>query len=149
VKRSIAVLALAAAVAAVLMVPAATAKDARGPACTNFVSGDASYSTTTQTVTVEMKLDAPGCTGIYLLDIYNLAGDTQLANNVEPSAFTADPESGNTIVNFTYTFSSGAPSDGVCLVVESYHRGHVADRAPDTDCQPVDATSGGGGQGFS
>jgi hypothetical protein len=146
-------LALVAALVALVAEPALPGRDARGPACTNFISGDASYNATTGTVTADMQLASAGCTGTYLLDIYAFTSDgtgTPLADNVASSGYSVHPETGNTVVSFSYTFSSGtAPSDGVCLVVESYHSGHVADRAPDGGCQPVDATSGGGGQGFS
>jgi hypothetical protein len=134
-KRLMGTLAVAAALLAGLAAPAATAKDAKGPPCTNFIKGDASYNSATGMVTAEMTLDAAGCTGTYLLDIFDLSGSPQLADNVEPSSYSVDPETGNTIVNFMHTVSSGLT--GVCLVVESYHSGHVADRAPNTGCEPI------------
>jgi hypothetical protein len=147
-KRSIGVLALVVALAAALTVPAATGKDARGPACTDFIGGDAFYSynpeTTSGTVTVEAQLAAPDCTGEYVLTIYSLTsgGEGQpLVRSVEPTGFDVHPETGNTLVLFSYTFTSSAPSDGVCVAVESFHRGHVADRSPDSGCFAVAANS--------
>jgi hypothetical protein len=148
-KRLIGLLALAAALAAVLVVPAATAKDKdyKGPACTNFIAGDPGYgyneTTTGGIVEVTMTLDAPACAGAtYLLDIYNLSGAVLLVADVQGTA-------SGTTVTFSYTFASGAPSDGVCLVAKSIHSGRVSDRAPDTGCQSVPAGSSGGGQGMS
>jgi hypothetical protein len=148
-KRLIGLLALAAALAAVLVVPAATAKDKdyKGPACTNYVFGDVGYlynaSTTGGTVEATMTLDAPACAGTtYLLDIYANDRTTLLVADVQGTP------SGTTVF-FSYTFASGAPSDGVCLVAKSIHSGRVSDRAPDTGCEPVPAGSSGGGQGMS
>jgi len=150
-KRLMGTLALAAALAAGLVVSTATGSDTKGPACTNFINGDAVYSynssTASGTVTVEMKLDAADCTGEYRLKIYNFTSTgtgKPLVKNIEPTGYSADPETGKTIVNFSYTFGSGAaPSDGACIVVESFHSGHVADRAPDSGCVALDPISGG------
>jgi hypothetical protein len=148
-KRLIGLLALAVALAAVLVVPAATAKDKdyKGPACTNYVFGDAGYlydsATTGGTVEATMTLDAPACASTtYSLDIYNFSGASLLVPDVQGTA-------SGTTVTFSYTFASGAPSDGVCLVAKSIRNGHVSDRAPDIGCEPFEAGSGGGNQGFS
>jgi hypothetical protein len=146
-KRLIGTLALAAGLASGLVMSAAAANDAKGPPCTNFINGDAVYNSTSGTVSVEMKLDATDCTGEYRLRIYNFTSTgtgKPLVKNIDATGYSADPETGNTIVNFSYTFGSGAaPSDGVCIVVESFHSGHVADRAPDSGCVALDPVSGG------
>jgi hypothetical protein len=153
VKRLLGTLALAAALAAALVVPAAMAidtKDAKGSACTDWVAGganDAGYtfiSSTNATVTANLQLAGSKCSGDYELLIYSFTSTGQgrpLVQGVEPSAFT-ETDSG-TLVTFSYTFTSNAPSDGVCLAAESFQGGHVADRTPDTGCVPVPAGSSG------
>jgi hypothetical protein len=135
---------VAALAAAALLAGTGTASDSRGPACTNFAFGDPFY--VGDTTGADMTLAAPACTGEthFSLDIYSLDGTTLLVPDVAASTV-----SGSTL-SFSYTFPSGtAPSDGVCLVAKSYWRDHVADRAPDSGCQPVLAGSSGGGGGMN
>jgi hypothetical protein len=132
---------VAALAAAALLAGIGTASDSKGPACTNFAFGDPFYIN--GTAGANMTLAAPACTGDFSLDIYSLDGTTLLVPDVAPSTVAG------TTVSFSYTFSSGAPSDGVCLVAKSFWRDHVADRAPDIGCQQVPAGSSGGGGGMN
>jgi hypothetical protein len=115
---------------------AAEVGDTKGPPCTNIVFGDPGYfsevGTGTGTVTVTLTLGAPACAeATYLLDIYNFAGTQLLVNDLTPSSVAGDT------VTFSYTFTSGAPADGVCLSAQTYFRGRLADRAPDSGtCTP-------------
>jgi hypothetical protein len=150
VKRLITIGVFVIAAAAILAMPTG-AKDTKGPACANFTFGIAGYSAVSGNGDAHMTLDAAGCTGTYLLQVYPFTSGgtgTRLASDIEPSGYSVDDSTGNTVVDFSYTLSS-PPSDGVCLVAESYWRGHLADRAPDSGCQKVDPTSGGGDSGFS
>jgi hypothetical protein len=133
----------AAALAAIAFATAAgAAADAKGPPCTNFIAGDAGY-TTAGRVTADMTLAAPPCAdATYLLDIYDFAGTTPLAENVAPSSVSG------AIVSFDTTISN-PPSDGVCLVVESYFRGRLVDRAPNTGCERIDPSGSGASGTFN
>jgi hypothetical protein len=132
---------VAALVAGALVVGTGAASDTKGPACTDFTHGDPFYDGST--AGAFMTLAAPACSGEthFSLDIYSLDGTTLLVADVPPSAV-----SGN-MVTFSYTFQSGAPTDGVCLVAKSWWRDHVADRGPDSGCEtaPVGEPGGGGG----
>jgi len=135
---------VAALVGAMLLAGTGSASDSKGPACMNFVSGDPGYDGST--AGADMTLAAPACTdGLhYSLDIYSLDGSRLLVADVAPSSVAG------TLVSFRYTFPAGtAPSDGVCLVAKSWWRDHVADRAPDTGCQPAEVGSSGGGGGMN
>ncbi len=121
----------------------AAVPDPKGPPCTNFIFGDAGYNASTGLVTADMTLAAPACAGAtYLLDIYSFDGQTLLQADVVGTA-------SGTLVSFSHTFTSGAPSDGVCLVAESYFHGRLIDRAPESGCLPVDPTSGPSQGGFN
>lgn len=132
----------------VLLAGTGTAGENKGPPCTNFVFGDGGYAYNagddSGTVTATMTLAAPACADTtYLLDIYELDGSPLLVNNIQGTALDQS-------VTFTYSFTAGsAPNDGVCLVVESIWRGHVADRAPNNGCTPFPANDFGGDSGFS
>jgi hypothetical protein len=122
--------------AAALAGGAGAAGDAKGPPCTDVVDGIAGYTYDAGTgiVTVELTMGAPACAvATYLVDIKNLAGTATLVNDVAPQS-----TSGST-VTFSYTFTSGAPSDGVCIVAETSIKGHAIDRAPDDGCFPAPA----------
>ena len=77
----------------------------------------------------------------YTLEIYNLSGTTLLATK------TITDTGGATSLNFTHTFTSNAPAEGVCLVGITSIGSHVIDRAPDGECVPV-TPDGSGGVGF-
>jgi opacity protein-like surface antigen len=147
-RRLLVAAAVVVAAAAVAAVATAARPDALGPPCTNFTVGDPGYlfnsGTTSGRVTVDMTLAAPPCAGAtYLLDIYDRSGTTLLAGDVTPASTTGS------IVSFDYTIQSGAPSDGVCVVVESYFHGRLIDRAPDSGCQVINPGDSGGQAGFN
>jgi hypothetical protein len=122
--------------AAALVAGTGAASDTKGPPCTNVIAGDTGYFG--GTVTVILTLEAPACSdGSYLLDIYNLAGDTLLVGDLTPTNVSGDT------VTFSYSFS-GTPPDGVCLVARTFYKKHLADRAPDSGCHPQPTDSSGG-----
>jgi hypothetical protein len=147
-KRLIGLLALAAALATVLLVPPATAKekDYQGPACTNIMDGWSAgylYNATDQSGTVQavFALEAPACAPeSYLLEINAFTSPHGFLVSQSQEAVP-----GETTVTINYSFPAGeAPSDGVCVAVTTYYNKHVADVAPDSGCIPIDAESGGG-----
>jgi len=128
--------------AAALAAGAGAAGDAKGPPCTNVVDGVVGYSydvnTGTGTVTVDLALGAPACSAAtYIVDIYDFAGDNVLVSDVTPQSTSG------TAMTFSYTFSGGAPSDGVCVVAQTSIKNHLIDRAPDGDCAPAPANDSG------
>ena len=124
----------------------ATAGDTKGPPCANITDSlvtDYYSPAATPDLRWTFVLGAPSCDSVsYRLEIYSFDGQTLLDTLTQP------PTSGSTNVEFTYTFSGTAPSNGVCLVGETIRKGKVADRAPNSGCLPVDPTSSGGGSGF-
>ena len=130
----------------------AAAPDAKGPPCTNVTGGGDSLAYVTPTpgdgtgvVEASFILAAPACSAAsYELAIYSFNGATLLQDNVQPTSI-----SGNT-VSFRYEFTSGAPSDGVCLVGTTDWRGRIIDRVPGgTDCAPVENGGSGGFGGWN
>ena len=124
-----------------------TAGDKKGPPCTDITAnGDTDYynPSATPDLSWTFVLAAPSCdAATYLLDIYNFSGTTLLVDDLAPTGI-----SGNT-VSFTYTFDEGtAPSDGVCLVGTTYHKGRLSDSAPDSGCFVVEVGGAGGIGGF-
>jgi hypothetical protein len=127
-----------------------TAGDTKGPPCADFIFGDPGYFRNAVNgsgiVTSTFTLKAPACdTATFKLHIYDYAtGTTLLAGNIASTSVSGDT------VSFTYNFSAGtAPTDGVCLVGESYFKGRLADSAPDSGCLQVPVDSSGSGSGFS
>ena len=138
-KRFLALLAVVAAAAAALAVPSG-AVDTKGPPCANITFGDGSYIAPTLDWRIDLK--APSCSFVtYTLEIYDLSGTTLLATE------TITNTEGAASLNFSHTFTSNAPTDGVCLVGTTSIANHVADRAPDGECVPV-TPDGSGGVGF-
>ena len=139
-------IAIFAAVLAVAGVTASSlgASDTRGPACTNIIFGDFGYNATTGNFGGSELLAAGACS-TYTLDVYDATGTTLLAHLTG----TVDPfDASMTTITFPTT-NVGTGRNGVCIIGMSTWSSHVADRAPDTGCFFVDATSGGGSQGFS
>jgi hypothetical protein len=127
---------------------AATAGDTKGPPCANITGREETdyYSpAATPDLRWTFVLGATACDSVtYRLDIYDFAGSNLLVDDLAPTSTVGDR------VVFEYTFASGAPSDGVCLVGETTRRGKTADRAPDgTGCFQVAAGSSGAGGGFN
>jgi len=150
VKRLIALLTVGAAVAAVLAVPSG-AVDTKGPPCANIVFGDGGYTSTPASLDWHFDLAAPSCAFVtYTLEIYDSTGTTLLATH------TVSGDKVATSISFSQAFGGpGEPAaqpQGVCLVVTTSIRGHVADWAPDgaevasedDGCVPIVPDSGGG-----
>jgi hypothetical protein len=129
---------VAALVAAALMAGIGTASDTKGPPCTNITSGDAGYGG--GTVQAIFDLSTPACAeGSYLLEIYDFSTGTNLLASTDQATVAG------TQVTIKYSFAAGqAPSDGVCIVVTTFYKKHLADRGPDSGCYPVPADSSGG-----
>jgi hypothetical protein len=121
----------------------AVSSDTKGPPCSNITDGTAGYHVNADqsgTVQAIFTLGAPACTDeSYRLEIYNLGGTTLLAT-VDQAAVP-----GETTPSITYNFAAGtAPSDGVCIVVDTFWKKHLSDRGPDTGCFAVPPDSSGG-----
>ena|SRR5947207_1703856 len=129
---------VAALAAAALLAGIGTASDTKGPPCTNIASGDAGYGS--GTVQAIFDLSAPACAeGSYLLEIYDFSTGTNLLASTDQATVAG------TQVTITYSFAAGqAPSDGVCIVVTTFYKKHLADRGPDSGCYQVPADSSGG-----
>jgi hypothetical protein len=132
--------------AAALVAGNVAAGDTKGPPCTNIVSGTAGYaydssdsSGTVQAIILE--LGAPACAGeSYALEIYDIGG-TNLLQTVNQDAVAGETQS-----MISYSFAAGtAPPDGVCIVVDTFFKKHLADRGPDSGCFPVPPNEGAGG----
>lgn len=135
-------MAVATLAATALAAGAGAAGDAKGPACTDVVDGVVGYSydagTGTGTVTVDLALGAPACAvATYVVEIMNFAGTSTLVSGVAPESTSG------TAMTFSYTFNSGAPSDGVCIVAQTSIKNHLIDRAPNNDCAPAPANDSG------
>jgi hypothetical protein len=130
---------VAALAAAALVAGAATAGDTKGPPCANIASGDAGYgynpADSSGTVQADFDLTAPACADeSYRLEIYDFSTGTQLLAPAVDQAAVA----GTTHVTITYSFAAGtAPSDGVCIVVTTFYKKHLADLGPDSGCFQV------------
>jgi len=135
---------VAAFAAAALAAGTATASDTKGPPCANITNGTAGYlynsADSSGTVQAIFELGAPACSEeSYVLQIYNFSGTTLLAT-VNQAAVP-----GETTATITYSLAAGsAPSDGVCIVVTTFYKKHLADRGPDSGCYSVPADSSGG-----
>jgi hypothetical protein len=129
---------VAALAAAALMAGIGTASDTKGPPCTNIASGDAGYGG--GTVQAIFDLSTPACAeGSYLLEIYDFSTGANLLASTDQATVAG------TQVTITYSFAAGqAPSDGVCIVVTTFYKKHLADRGPDSGCYQVPADSSGG-----
>lgn len=147
-KRLLLVIAAALATAA-LVAGTGTAGDTKGPPCTNVVNSTQGYvydpTNDSGAVEVNLMLDASSCDAAsYLLDILDFSGGSLGANDLTPTSVSGET------VTFTHSFAAGtAPNDGVCLVAETFFRGRLADRAPDSGCFAVPANEAPGGQGMS
>jgi hypothetical protein len=125
-------------VSAALLAGTGTAGDTKGPPCTNIVDGTAAYvydADQIGRVGVAFTLKAPACAAAtYAVDIYDLGGTELLVNELAPTSVSGDA------VTFSYSFDAGeGPSDGVCIVAETYFKGRLADRGPDSGCFPAPA----------
>jgi hypothetical protein len=137
---------VAAFAAAAVVTGNVAASDTKGPPCTNIISGTAGYvfdsSNSSGTVqAIILELGAPACAGeSYVVEIYDSGGVNLLAT------VNQDAVPGETQPSISYSFAAGtAPSDGVCIVVETFYKKHLADRGPDSGCFPVPPNESGGG----
>jgi hypothetical protein len=148
-KRLLLMVVTALSAAAVMVGSGGAAIDAKGPPCTNVVGGGDTLAYVapgdgTGTVEATFILGAPACAAAsYLLDIYSFDGQTWLVEDVQPTSISGDH------VFFRYQFSSGAPSNGVCLEGTTYFRGRLIDTVPDNGCAPVENGSSGGFGGWN
>lgn len=145
--------AAALAVAGLQAVPA-TAGDARGPVCSDIISGSVIYKTDQDpssaslgkgVVTTNSDLAAPSCTEwnytVYVLD---QSGTTTLASQ----SIQGD---GSQVLAHRMVLEGDPvlPPQTVCVYGETSRNGRAADRVPDTGCVEAKLDKPPGGQNWS
>jgi hypothetical protein len=151
-KRVVTLLLLAAALALAAALPVAADPPGDTPrACADITSGSVFYhysSDPANTVTGNLTTVDPACGAvIFTLHIEYLSGTVLVTKS---DSVHGRPTS-TTVSGLAVTGASadGGSSGSVCAWFTSSFRGSQLDRAPNTDCVPVAADTGGGGnQGF-
>jgi hypothetical protein len=129
--------------------------DSTGPACTDIVTGAATYNVANppfNTVTATIEYSAATCTNVqYVLVVSYLSdGKTKVKDQVlkGDGSTAVDPTTGQTVGILSFQINNVSSDDGnVCVATYTTSGSKLYDSSPESGCVTIAADSSGGGGG--
>jgi hypothetical protein len=146
-RRTLATMAVIAALAAAFVLPAAIPAGAQNlSTCSDVISGSGAYSQSDQTVLFRVDLNAKSCPSVryslYILD------EQPSGTNPSPAVVGHASVKGNHQTSLFYTIPVNDADDTICVYGTTTQGRNLFDRAPDASCVVLTDPPGAGGQRF-